>query len=136
MKFIAFTLVVAAAQVALAAEGEAEARKSLAGTWAGGVENGATGHQLTITTENISGTRNQKQFLGEGKFTLDTTQKPWRLDATGTKGSPKGKTYLGICLLDGDALKWCVATPGNERPKELATKDSNFLLVLKRQKDK
>ena len=66
MKFIVFMLVVAAAQMASAAEDAAEARKSLAGIWAGGVEDGATGHKLTITAETISGKRDEKQFLGEG----------------------------------------------------------------------
>jgi uncharacterized protein (TIGR03067 family) len=45
------------------------------------------------------------------------------------------KTYLGIYTLGGDTLKWCVSTPGNARPTEFATKGSQFMLVLKRQKD-
>ncbi len=57
------------------------------------------------------------------------------MDATHAEGRRKGQTYLGIYLLEGDTLKWCVSTPGNERPTEFATKGSNFLLVMKRQKD-
>ena len=66
---------------------------------------------------------------------LDLTKKPRRMDATYTKGSEKGKTYLGIYSLEGDTLKWCVNVSQDERPAKFATGGSNFLLILKRQKD-
>jgi len=105
--------------------------KKLIGTWKGRVDKGATGHHLTITADRIVGTIDGRRSLGEGSFKLDPTTKPWRMDATGTKGSHKGDTFLGICSVQGDTLKWCVGS-ADERPTEFATADGNFLLVLKR----
>lgn len=135
MRFLTLVFFVAVAQFAVAADQDAETRKKLVGTWKGRVDNGATGHKLVITTKLIKGTKDEKRDLGDGTFKLDLTKKPWRMDAAHSKGRRKGQTYLGIYMLDGDTLKWCVSTPGNERPTEFATKGSQFMLVLKRQKD-
>jgi uncharacterized protein (TIGR03067 family) len=136
MRIVGFVLAVVVAQLAVAADQDAEARKSLVGTWNGRVDEGATGHRIVFAADGIRGTKDEKRDLGEGTFKLDLTQKPSQMDATGVKGSVKGKTYLGIYALDGDTLKWCVSLPGNERPTEFATKGSQFLLILKRQKDR
>ncbi len=122
------------AQSVLAGDGDADARKTLLGTWKGAVDNGATGHELTITAELISGMKDGKRSLGAGSFTLDRSKKPWHLDATRTEGGKKGQVYQGIYSLEGDTLKWCVST-GSDRPTEFATGGSNFMLVLKRAKD-
>ncbi len=136
MRLLILAFVIATAQWAVAAEGDAEARKKLVGTWKGRVDEGATGHALAVTTSGITGTKDGKQDLGAGTFKLDLTTKPWRMDATRTKGSQKGRTYLGIYSLEGDTLKWCVSMPGSDRPTELATKDGQFMLILKRQKER
>jgi uncharacterized protein (TIGR03067 family) len=135
MKLLILALALATAQGAETADRDAEARKNLVGTWKGRVDDGATGHVLVFTATTISGTKDKKQNLGTGTFTLDQTTKPWRMDAKGTKGPQKGRTFLGIYTLEGDTLKWCVSMPGSEPPTELATKDGQFLLILKRQKE-
>ena len=109
----------------------AGALKKLTGTWKGRVDKGATGHQLTITADRIVGTIRGRRSLGEGSFKLDPSTKPWRMDATGTEGSHKGDTFLGICSVQGDTLRWCVGS-AKARPGEFATGGGNFLLVLKR----
>ena len=109
-------------------------RKDLVGIWKGRVHQGATGHKLTFTMTRITGKQDETRDLGEGSFVLDLTKKPWRMDATYTKGSQKGETYLGIYSLKGDVLKWCVSVPGSERPTKFATGGSNFYLILRRQK--
>ena len=38
----------------------------------------------------------------------------------------KGQNYLGIYLLDGDTLKWCVSTPDNEWPTEFTIRPTTF----------
>ena len=113
------------------AGGAGGALKKVMGSWKGGVQNGASGHQLKITADRIIGTIDGRRSLGEGSFKLDASTKPWRMDATGTKGPHKGDTFLGICSVQGDTLKWCVGS-ADERPTEFATADGNFLLVLKR----
>ena len=136
MRIVTLVFIIAVAQSAVAADEDAAARKKLVGTWTGRVQDGATGHKLVITAERITGTKDENVDLGEGTFKLDLTQKPCRMDATQAKGRRKGQAYLGIYLLDGDTLKWCVSTPRNERPTEFTTQGSQFLLVLTRQKDK
>ncbi len=126
------TLLLILAPLAIAAD-DATVRKGLKGVWKGGVIDGATGHVITFTPTHVSGEQGGGD-LGEGKFTLDLTKKPWRMDALVTRGSDKGQTYLGIFALEGDTLKWCVSTPGGERPTKFATEGSAFCLALKRQK--
>ena len=133
MKVFTWLFTVAVASIVAGAERDGEARKELAGVWEGRVDEGATGHQLTFTPDHIAGKQDEK-YLGEGGFKLDLLKQPRWMDATGTKGPQRGRRYLGIYALDGDTLKWCVSTPGNERPTEFATKNGQFLLILKRQK--
>ncbi len=130
----AVAVAIAIEQPAVAADDDtkgAQARKKLVGTWKGAVVDGATGHKLTFTTKLIKG-KKEDQDLGAGTFTLDLSKSPFHLDATRTEGGKKGQLYKGIYSLDGDTLKWCVSTPGNDRPTKFATEGSSFLLVLKR----
>jgi len=135
MKLVTFVLFIAVAQFAVAADEDAAARKKLVGIWKGRVDNGATGHKLTITTDRVKATQNERRDLGVGTFKLDLTKKPWKMDGTRADGRRKGEIYLGIYSLEGDTLKWCVSTPGNKRPTEFVTKGSQFMLVLKRQEN-
>jgi uncharacterized protein (TIGR03067 family) len=141
MRLLFLALAMIAAQPTLAAsddakgrkDEDAKARKELVGVWKGQVDEGATGHVLTFTTATITGTKDGRQSLGAGSFKLDLSADPPRMDATRTKGGKKGEKYLGIYSLDGDTLKWCVGLPGGKRPTELATKEGQFLLILKRE---
>ncbi len=136
MRLLILAWIVVLTQCAVAADrdAEAEARKNLVGTWKGRVDEGATGHVLVFKTTSITGTKDGKQKLGTGTFKLDLSKKPRRMDATGTKGPQKGRTFLGIYALEGDTLKWCVSVPGNDAPTDFATKDGQFLLLLEREK--
>ena len=136
MRLLILVAAIAAGQYAIAAEGEPDARKDLVGIWKGRVDEGATGHVLTITKTVIKGTKDEDQDLGAGKFKLDQATEPWHMDATGTGGRQKGRIYLGIYSLDGDTLKWCVSSPKGKRPTEFATKSGQFLLILKRQTER
>jgi hypothetical protein len=115
------------------AGGAAGGTKRIEGVWKGRVENGATGHELTITADAIVGRKDGRRSLGEGSYKLDTTATPWTLDATGTKGSHKGEDFVGIASVNGDVLRWCVSGRGAKRPSEFSTGGGRFLLVLKRQ---
>lgn len=134
MKTLVIVLAMAAT-CALGADETADARKQLAGTWVGRVDEGATGHKLIIAADHITGRKDERQYLGEGRFQVDVTSQPWRMDAVGTRGPQKGRTFLGIYMLEGDTLKWCVSVPGNPRPTEFATREAQFLLILKRQQN-
>ena len=120
-------------------------RKSLVGTWQGYVvegkgENpnrGAVHLEIVITPDKMTSTDLQtpSKSFGEGTFRLDASAKLKTLDPIGTGGPEKGKAYLGIYILEGDTLKWCVANPGKPRPQEFASKTGagQFLMILKRQ---
>ena len=76
-----------------------------------------------------------KMTMGEesfrGTFQVDPTQKPKTIEVTFTEGPDKGKTCQGIYELKGDTYKVCIGMPGNERPKEFATKkDSGHVLEV------
>lgn len=72
----------------------------------------------------------------KGTFKVDATKKPRAMDRMPTDGPQKGKTLLGIYLLEGDTLKICVSIAGKERPSEFATapKSGLVLSVFKREK--
>lgn len=131
MRYVTIAVLICITSLARSADDD---RQQLVGTWAGGVEGGAKGHKLTITESQITGTQNETKDLGEGTFVIDKAKKPWHLDATATKGRAKGSVYNGIYEIKGDTLRWCVATPGKERPEKFDTGGSQFLLVLKKQR--
>jgi uncharacterized protein (TIGR03067 family) len=116
----------------------------LDGVWEGwvvegkGERNGPLKLRLTIagdrmTSQQIGGGHGSgKDDLGEGTFKL-TDGQPQHLDATRTaRQGPKN--YLGIVAIEGDTLKWCVAT-GRKRPADFQTFKGQFLMHLTRQKD-
>jgi uncharacterized protein (TIGR03067 family) len=76
------------------------------------------------------------QIYFKAKFTVDATKKPKAIDYAMTEGPTKGKTHLGIYELDGDAVKFCFAAPGNDRPSTFAAKEGSqrTLSVWKRDK--
>lgn len=130
MRYIAITILTSIASLSFSAD---DARQQLVGTWVGHVDGGAKGHKLTITDTKIAGVQNETRDLGEGTFVVDKSQTPWHLDATALKGRDKGSVYTGIYEIKDDTLRWCVATPGKDRPTKFDTKGSQFLLVLKKQ---
>ncbi len=114
------------------ADDNAKTLKNLTGTWKGAVIGGAKGHVLVFKGKGVSGTQNGKD-LGAGDLMLDTSKKPWHLDAKGTKGGHKGKDRLGILIVEDGTLKWCVSL-GKKRPTEFKTGGGNFCLGLDKQK--
>jgi RNA polymerase sigma factor (sigma-70 family) len=82
------------------------------------------------------------EVLYKGKFKLDISKSPKAIDlkiveALAPNEDNEGKTVLGIYALDGDDLKLCLATPGEEdRPTKLAGEaGKHVLLTLKREKN-
>jgi uncharacterized protein (TIGR03067 family) len=115
----------------------------LLGTWHGYVvtgrgedpNNGPLKLELVITSDKIAAKDlRSDESLGEGPYKLAADKTPKELDATGKVKERRSTTYLGIYSLDGDTLKWCVENGGKDRPTELATRRSKYLMILQRQK--
>jgi uncharacterized protein (TIGR03067 family) len=81
------------------------------------------------TTVTVSG-----QLFMKARFTLDPTKKPKSIDYEMTGGPTEGKKQLGIYEIDGEAVKFCFASPGQDRPTEFKTAagDGRTLSVWKR----
>jgi uncharacterized protein (TIGR03067 family) len=73
----------------------------------------------------VKGNKLTVQYGGmtrEGTFTLDPTQMPKRIDATGKDPQGKEIKTVGIYEFDGDKLKICDTLAGGERPKQFSSK--------------
>jgi uncharacterized protein (TIGR03067 family) len=118
--------------------------KALQGVWRGWVvegkgkriDEGFVNVELTIkgdtiVAKSLGGMKDGP--LGEGTYQLSVAGDKKIMDGTRTVNPSKGKSYLGICELEGDTLRWCVANPGLDRPTEMLSRKGQFLMVLKRQ---
>jgi uncharacterized protein (TIGR03067 family) len=86
------------------------------------------GNETTLTSDG--------QLLIKAKFTLDPAKKPKAIDYQSLDGVWNGMSLLGIYEVEGDTLKFCVAEPGVDRPKEFSAKQGSrqILVVWKREK--
>jgi hypothetical protein len=141
---MAFTVVAAAAEKSANRASDAKAPEiNLNGVWRGFVvqgrgeqpNRGSVHLELTIKGNQIVAQRLDGQGgpLGQGSYTIGT-ERFYLLDATESRTHGKRGAYQGICKFGPDLMQWCVATPGNKRPSDFETKGTQFLLVLKRQK--
>jgi len=82
------------------------------------------------TTVTVAG-----QLFMKAKFSLDPSKNPKTIDYSINGGPYAGLKMLGIYELDGDKVKFCLATPGKERPTSFATKpdDGQTVTVWKRE---
>jgi uncharacterized protein (TIGR03067 family) len=132
------------AEPAAPATGDAAERAKLVGTWRGYVVDG-TGEKsdrgpvklvLTIDRTTIRGIELKGTDTidhGTGDFTLDLAADPRQMDGTQMGERGRARTYLGIYMLEGQTLRWCVS-PQKTRPTTFETKKGQFLLILQRDK--
>src|ERR1051325_10179648 len=98
--------------------------KDLQGTWKGerfteGSGDGKGGEKVEFTFKDntLVGRKASGTLIGEASFTL--TENGKNIDASGTTGGYRNKTYPGIIKVEGDKLTWCVAggrRQGHEQP--------------------
>jgi uncharacterized protein (TIGR03067 family) len=82
---------------------------------------------------NASTVTRDGEVVAKATFTLDASKKPKTIDIT-VEG--QDKPVLGIYEVDADKMKICYGGPGDERPKEFASKENSgiTLAVWKREK--
>jgi uncharacterized protein (TIGR03067 family) len=124
----------------------AEDQKNLQGTWIMMTEEdqGRTLPEETLQKRFrlvIEGAKwtlkeNQGSERKEWNVKLDSTRSPKQGDFTYLFGNNKGKVAFAIYELKGDALKLCIADPGERRPKKFDGKGKNTLILFKRTKSK
>lgn len=91
--------------------------------------------EFTFKGDLLAGRKESGSLIGEATFRIEGRH----LDATGTTGGYRGKTYLGIFKLEGDTLTWCVsgvAGRNAKRPRDFAADPgvSQYLIILRRRK--
>lgn len=119
--------------------------KALQGAWKGerfteGTGTGdARGEKVDFLFKDgkLQGFKGNGTLIGEAVFTLSPDGKS--IDATGTSGGYRNKTYLGILKLEGDTLTWCSSGAAGKNQKRPAsfTADAgqaHYLIVLQKQK--
>jgi uncharacterized protein (TIGR03067 family) len=121
----------------------ADADKQLDGTWlattaelAGNPfpENVTKSITLVIKGDHYKVTVGERPDEGTARLIPDSN--PKAMDITGTEGPNKGKTFLAIYEVKGDALKVCYDLAGKNRPEEFKTKPQTmqFLVTYQRKK--
>ncbi|MBI5687807.1 MAG: TIGR03067 domain-containing protein [Verrucomicrobia bacterium] len=126
------------------ADSPAADAKPLQGVWRGARFSSGKGEdpdkgvalELTIKDSHINGKRlPEEKPIAEGDFKLSADGKC--MDATGSTGGFKGKTFPGIFKIEGDMLFWCVTTNGNtqDRPTGFVAEPAkkSYLIIVKRQ---
>jgi uncharacterized protein (TIGR03067 family) len=118
--------------------------KDLQGTWRGeryteGSGGGQGGEVVEFTFKDnvLQGRKKSGVVIGEATFTLSDGGKS--IDATGTTGGYRNKTYPGIIKLEGDKLIWCSAGGGGKDMKRPGSFTANpgsahYLIVLTKAK--
>lgn len=84
------------------------------------------GEECTVKSGN--------KTISRAVIKIDPRKMPKTIDATGTDGTDKDQTIMGIYEMEGDNLKICYAVSGKPRPTDFLARDFNMIMSLKRQK--
>jgi uncharacterized protein (TIGR03067 family) len=120
-------------------------QKNLEGTWAVTSTQGFNDTvpkdqlqtlRLNFHENHITATYGNKE--AEATFKLHPNQSPRQIDVTITKGPDEvmGKTFEGIYLLDGAALRIADRMPGESRPSEFNTEGKTGIFQVFCRKEK
>jgi len=69
--------------------------------------------------------------LGSGTFVMTGDGRSGNMDATYTEGPERGQTCMGIYMIEGDTLRWCVNNRG-QRPRDFTGGNGNWPMTLTR----
>ena len=131
--------------LALAAPDGAETLKALQGVWEGARftegngKDGAKGEALVLTIKDKALVVRKANGTAVGEAQLTVADDGKSVDALGTSGGYRNKTYLGILKIEGDVLTWTcngTAAKNKERPGGWSANagDAVYLIVAARKK--
>jgi uncharacterized protein (TIGR03067 family) len=97
------------------------------------------GERLQLTFKDGKVTVRKASGAPVGEATLTLAADGRSIDALGTTGAYRNKTYPGIVKLEGDSIRWCLAgTAGKDakRPADFTANpgSAHYLIVAKRRK--
>ena len=134
-----FVMLVMIASLAASAPGaDAQEKGGLLGTWVavsaernGRAAEDLKGHELTFAGDRFT-IRSKGKVLYQGSYRVEPSKKPAAIDFTHTEGETKGKTWLGIYLLEGSGLKICdnADDPGKGRPAAFVTEPGSGRVLV------
>jgi uncharacterized protein (TIGR03067 family) len=86
----------------------------------------AVAEQLQLTLDGeVYRTANGLQTLFAGRFQIDKSSVPWKIDITAVDGPFAGKSAEGLVQMDGDTLTLCHTMPGQPRPSGFVSSEIN-----------
>jgi uncharacterized protein (TIGR03067 family) len=83
-----------------------------------------TGRRVIVIDDRyvvIDGTRT----IQRGRFRIDPSKTPKRIDTIPADGANAGKVDKGIYEINGDTLRLCYAPPGQDRPTEFNAEEGS-----------
>lgn len=91
---------------------------------------------MLIVKDDKMTARDGDETLDESTFKLDPSKKPTAIEIVYTSGEDKGKVLRGICSVEGDTLKICVAFTEKQVPTEFTTREGTDQTLVVLQRDK
>ncbi|HZT81824.1 MAG TPA: TIGR03067 domain-containing protein [Gemmataceae bacterium] len=90
--------------------------------------------RLTFRGDKLLTRERREKQPEEQTYKLDPTRNPKRIEITPAAGPNKGQPFPGIYELEGDAMRICLARPGQQRPTQFLSPRGTdlILMVLKR----
>jgi uncharacterized protein (TIGR03067 family) len=116
-----------------------KAGETLQGTWAvvsaernGKSADDVRGHQLRFAGNKFTIKAKDGKLVYEGTYQVDASKKPMTIDFQHTGATLKGKTWKGIFVVEGDALKTCdnAPNPDKERPADFNAKAGSGYITI------
>lgn len=112
----------------------AQARNTGPTMWRGTIE-GRAQIELVVNGDTIVGRQinpgGGSEDLGTGTFTMTGDGKSGNMDPVYTTGPQAGQRCMGIYMLEGDTLRWCVNNRG-QRPVDFSGGNGNWPMTLTR----
>lgn len=90
------------------------------------------GSTASITENTITTFDKDQKETYAVTYTLDKSQKPWRITMTSTLAPVRGEVAQGLIEKDGDMVKLIYAVRGGAAPDDFTTADNQLLFVMKK----